>query len=625
MAVEVIIRGKDQSADALHGATQNVRKLGDEAESSGGRLKGFFSFLGGAAMAGGLAAAAGIGAIGAAGLTMNNQMEQSSARIQAFTKDSEKTAEVLEMVRDRAAKTPFAFNEMSSAAAALLPTSKMAGEGLEDLLGIAEVLAASNPAEGLEGAAFALKEAVSGDFTSIIERFNLPRSRLKELREQGVPDLEAVQIAMQELGLDADLVAGLAGTADGRWSTFMDTLQGLASTLTQPIFTAFSEGLGQVQGQLDANMPAIQAFAEGLAGQIGGAISWLISDGVPALVAGWQSVQPALAAAGAAFVALVGFIAPIVAVLMAELPGALAQGQAAFQTAQAVITPLMQAIGAIVGAMLTQIAAFWQANGASIMATAQTMFRTLSTIFTNLAAILTTIFTAIAGFINRHGSEIQAYLTAAWNLISSIITTALNLISGVVKTVLQLVQGDFRGAWDTITSTAASFVTGLVGVIENGAKLLGAAVDLGIAAVTSAWEALTRAAPEIGSGIIGGIVSGISNGVGALKDAVQDAAQRALDAAKDFLGIQSPSRLFAAAVGLPIAQGMAAGIVQGAPLVRDAGLSLSGAAYAGGSSYSPTYQVDARGAGMSRAQLEAVIRDVQDRAALDAEARRRMR
>jgi hypothetical protein len=107
-------------------------------------------------------------------------MEQVSAQLMAFTKDGAATAAILDMIKTRAASTPFAFEDMATAATALLPASKAAGVGLEELIAQAEILAASNPAEGLEGAAFALKEAAGGDFASAIERFNLPRQYIKQ-------------------------------------------------------------------------------------------------------------------------------------------------------------------------------------------------------------------------------------------------------------------------------------------------------------------------------------------------------------------------------------------------------------------------------------------------------------
>ena len=80
------------------------------------------------------------------------------------------------------------------------------GIPLMDLVRQGEILAASNPLEGLEGASFSLKEALTGDFASIIERFNLSRSSINQWKSEGVSNFEIVKRAMAEMGLDSDLI-----------------------------------------------------------------------------------------------------------------------------------------------------------------------------------------------------------------------------------------------------------------------------------------------------------------------------------------------------------------------------------------------------------------------------------
>lgn len=246
---------------------------------------GVFSAIGGVGLAGITALGAGLGFAAKTGLDFNNAMEQASARINAFTKDGAATADILEMIRDRAAQTPFEFQEMTNAAANLLPVVKESGVALEELISQAEILAASNPAQGLEGAAFALKEALSGDFVSIVERFNLPRKFINDLKEQGVPAMEIVSQAMAKMGLDTSLVSNLAETAEGRWSTFKDTLVGLAGTVTQPIFDSFSSGLGGINEWLSANEGKFTAYAEEVSAGIGRILFVLepLLNGEPAL------------------------------------------------------------------------------------------------------------------------------------------------------------------------------------------------------------------------------------------------------------------------------------------------------------------------------------------------------
>lgn len=278
---------------------QGLDGAANRASSFGNRVTASFSKLGDVlattTKVGLLGLAGGFAAFTASGLGMNNTMEQVTAKLNAFTKDGAKTAEILEMIRVRAAKTPFEFDAMAESAAALLPVSKASGIGLEQLIEKAEILAASNPAEGLEGAAFALKEAAGGDMASIIERFNLPRQRLNELKAQGVPAIEAVGIAMKELGLDTDLVTNLANTASGRWSTFKDTFVGVAAKVTQPIFDMASGGLAKINTLIEQSTPQIEAFATSIAGKLGVALNWVATVAVPALISGWERAQPIIA------------------------------------------------------------------------------------------------------------------------------------------------------------------------------------------------------------------------------------------------------------------------------------------------------------------------------------------
>lgn len=245
--------------------------------AAGKAVTGFVGLVAGAAVGIGAGIAGGLGVAAAAGLGFNNSLEQASARIQAFTKDSEATAAVLDMVRRRAAETPFAFNEMADAAAALGPVAKSSGKDLEGLIAQAEILAASNPAEGLAGAAFALREAASGDFTSAIERFNLSRVYINQLKDEGVPALEIISKALVQAGYDADLVANLANTASGRLGVLTDTFTNLAGIATKPFFDTFSSSLGDVNKILSDNAPLLEQAAAGL-GQILAPAAQLLGD-----------------------------------------------------------------------------------------------------------------------------------------------------------------------------------------------------------------------------------------------------------------------------------------------------------------------------------------------------------
>jgi hypothetical protein len=252
---------------------KSVQDTSARSEGMVGKLVNGFGALGLAAQGVGVVmdGVKGIGSV--FGLGALNEMEQTRASFNAFTKDAAKTEEIMGLVRAEANKTPFAFAEMAKATASLMPVAKSSGIALMDLVKEAEVLAASNPLEGLEGASFSLREAMTGDFTSIIERFNLSRSSINKWKEEGVPNIEIVRRAMQEMGFDSELIAAKAETLDGRWSTFMDTLQTLQTRMGEPIFNAMKDGLVGLQGVVDANMGMFESWADAVAAGIKGVIT----------------------------------------------------------------------------------------------------------------------------------------------------------------------------------------------------------------------------------------------------------------------------------------------------------------------------------------------------------------
>ena len=221
----------------------------------------------------------------------NASYEMVRAQLQAFTGSGEEAARIFAAIKDEAAKTPFAFNDMAKAAVMLIPSAKAAGKQLDELIKTAEVLAALNPEQGLVGAAFALREALSGDFISIVERFNLPRQYINQLKAEGVPAMEIVNRVLQEMGASTELVGLMASTARGRWSTFVDVLSQVKAAALEALFQQLSGTLSDITGWLSENQPRFEEFA-GLVGQKLAAAFITARDAVmtliQALTGNWQ-------------------------------------------------------------------------------------------------------------------------------------------------------------------------------------------------------------------------------------------------------------------------------------------------------------------------------------------------
>lgn len=103
----------------------------------------------------------------------------------------------------------------------------------------------------------------------------------------------------------------------------------------------------------------------------------------------------------------------------------------------------------------------------------------------------------------------------------------------------------------------------LAGIIEKTPDLIAEVPNI----IRQLWDAFTSVDwADIGLNIIEGIASGIWNAGGRIIEAAKSAAKSAFDAACDFLGINSPSRLFRDKVGKYMALGMGIGFEKNIPV-----------------------------------------------------------
>jgi hypothetical protein len=168
--------------------------------------------------------------------------------------------------------TPFGFVELASAAAQLLPIAKASNLQLMDVVQTAELLAAVNPAEGLKGAAFSIREALSGDFVSLQDRFNLPRSTINDLKKQGLAPLDIINQTLASQGFDRSLIDQMATTFQGRLSTFTDALDSIRIEAGKPILASLTAELERWTGVVGGSSSTLKEWAANLGGVVASGI-----------------------------------------------------------------------------------------------------------------------------------------------------------------------------------------------------------------------------------------------------------------------------------------------------------------------------------------------------------------
>jgi hypothetical protein len=269
--INIVISAEDKASKPLRAVSDEMDHGSGTADKYNGALASMGATLGRTTLALGAAGIAAAGAGAAIGFKFNSSVEQAETKLMAFMKDGELVAKTLAWVKEEAAATQFSFTDMADAAANLTPVAKTSGQSLESLVKQAEVLAALNPTEGLTGATFALREALSGDWVSIVDRFNLPRKRINELKEQGVPAMEIISRTMQEMGIDYGLVAKQGQTVAAQWDQTKDKLTMMAGAASKPIFDRVKEGLGEL-GTFD-----YKGLEQNLTGVVNGSLKFFDS------------------------------------------------------------------------------------------------------------------------------------------------------------------------------------------------------------------------------------------------------------------------------------------------------------------------------------------------------------
>ncbi len=537
--VRVGVSGMDDVVRQFAVMDRQIGSFGASGQSAGARFaSGIASGVATAAKAiagltvgGVLATAAGLGFAAKQGLAFNNSMEQVSARLNAFTGDANETARLLGVIENRAKLTPFAFEDMAGAMAGLLPVAKQAQRPIEDLIGTAEILAASNPAQGLEGAVLALQNAAGGDFASLADRFNLPLQVFNKYKKEGLPPLEAVSRGLQDLGLNSRLVENLGKTMSGRLSTVKDTLVGIAATATAQVFDRLSSSLGRLQGVIDANMPALDAFASAVGDRLGQAFDYLLNTGVPAAIAGlqqlgafWGTVAEAFNAGGilAAYEAIFGnlytFVAPylqafgnsVYAWITANAGGILerlgAWGIAFVEWIAPLIPPVLAQLGVLVGRIWDYIVE--QAPGFTQ--------RVLTWAGAFLSWVETDVLPALPGLIFSIGEGIG-------RLIGAVAPVVGDAAAAIGRHLVESIQSGFAAAWNAFVAYLGRQLAALPQPVLNFLGLDPA----NFVALNSAGGAAARTPAAALPG--GGAATPTANNMGLTLNVIQDRDGRISD------------------------------------------------------------------------------------------------
>lgn len=388
------------------------------------------------------------------------------------------------------------------------------GDGTPTNLGVI-----GNALPAIETAIEGIAEALPGMLTTITDR-------IPELLDKIMPNLDDV---MSKVGESiTNLIAGIAKfipkIIEAGGQIIKGLVSGIVIALPKVISTAQSTISSFTQG-ITTNLPAVVSKAQELIANFSNAV---------------QNKLPQILAQGVAFV-------------------------------QNLVNGIVKGLPTFLDAAVQLITGF------------------LNTVINALPQILNAGMQILTAVVNGIVESLPEIIEAAGEIITSLLDTILDNLPEIIEGGLQMLEAIVQGIMDNLPEIISAIIEVVakivVTIVEHLPEILKAGIDILkmlITGLINTIPKLVAAIPQIiqsikdsfsqydwgaiGSNIIDGIKNGISNAAGRIADAAREAARKALDAAKNFLGIHSPSRVFRDQVGKYMALGMAEGFEDNIPV-----------------------------------------------------------
>lgn len=330
-----------------------------------------------------------------------------------------------------------------------------------------------------------------------------------------------------------ELILGLAQGILAALPVLIEALPEVISSIVEFLISAVPQiidaGIELLMALVDALPVIIDALVD--------ALPQIIRATVTALIA----AAPQIAKAG---IKLLGALIEAIPVIVVELAEAVPDIVAAIID---VLAELPGLIGEVFAEIVTDLVEW-----------GQQMLSNASMAMSNMLSQVNSIIQELPGKIWTHlVNTVNKVVAWGQQMVSNASTAASNMLSKVSSTLQQL-PGK---VWDYLSQAAQKVVTWGTRLAQKGAA---AATQL-FNSIVNGLSSLPSKMAEIGGNIVSGIWNGISSGWNWLTNKVSNLASSLLDAAKDALGINSPSKEFADKVGRWIMPGVGKGLDKSMP------------------------------------------------------------
>jgi tape measure domain-containing protein len=275
--------------------------------------------------------------------------------------------------------------------------------------------------------------------------------------------------------------------------------------------------------------------------------------GVALFAVGITAVAAAMAASGVAMLTFVtSFLALIPATFTAIGRGIVAFATAVGQGAPALVTAFVAVLTALLTAIITLVPIIVKAFGVLLDGILNLIPKYAPRVAAAMLNLLLLLLTDI-------GLYLPKFVTAGVNIV-------LRFLSGIAQNVGKIVTA----ATNIVIAFINAIGVNALRIEQAGALMVIRFINGTANQIRADTPQLRSAAINLAGAIIDGMTFGIFGGIPDVENAAISMAKSALNAAKSFLGINSPSKEFRDQVGAGIPEGTVVGIQNGIGDVNDA-------------------------------------------------------
>lgn len=436
------------------------------------------------------------------------------------------------------------------------------------------------------------------------EKFSAAQGKVRDFSVDSYSDIvEAIHIVQDEMGITgttaeeaATTIEGSVNMAKAAWDNWLAGLgnedadmEGLTDQLVQSVVTAGENIIPRV-GQIMTTLgQTVADYAPGVGLYLRNALISVLPEavqgpmrdafaGVDKVVGKLESVfndnlKPAADAADSVFSAISSGVKTfgdavndLVLPAIDQLSPAFNDFFGAIQTAQPLLEFIANLIGvglaAAISVAIKLFAAITEVVAFVITGFAQ-LYEDISGFVTGVVNFFTVdlpnaINTLVQWFAQLPG-KIAAFLST---VITNVVAWVANMASNAVSAGSRFISG-IAGFLSALPGNIASWLSGVistvVGWVSQFASNATSAASQFASNLINGLASIPGQVTSIGSNIIQGMVNGVTSAAGRLIDSVKGAVDDAINAAKNLLGIHSPSRVFRK-IGQYTMQGAALGV-----------------------------------------------------------------